>query len=230
MPAKFSVLTVAALPIIPIALACSGDDGGGKISVRPDAAALIDAAPVVCTGSGTYADVPAGSNKQFAGSDGSDAMYQVFWGGFVNSAQKPDLVQVSLLTGRAPFDAGPVPVTVSLTGDQAKYDTCGACVFMFTDLYQTANGVQITDMYMPTAGTLMLTSTAGTFTGTITGLMLQHMVMSGDALVPANDGCTASVPMVTMNAMLQPQMMMATGKPDATGNLSLQFRLPHRTF
>ena len=42
MAAKFSLFTVAALPLIPIALACGGDDGGGKIMVRPDGGGGID--------------------------------------------------------------------------------------------------------------------------------------------------------------------------------------------
>ncbi len=231
MPAKFSVFTVAALPLIPIALACGGDDGGGKISVRPDAAKLIDAAPVVCTAAPTYGNVLAGSNSQFAGSDGSGDMLQVFWGGRVDPTAKPDFIQVSLYTGVPPFDAGITPATVSLTGDQAAYATCGACVFMFTDLYSANNMINITDIYMPTAGTLMLTDVDGRFEGSISGLMLQHMIMAGNELVPANDGCVASVPTLTMSAVIEPQGSgSATGKPGADGKMSFRFALPNRTF
>jgi hypothetical protein len=228
MPAKFSLFTVAALPIVPIALACSGDDAG-MITVRPDAAPMIDAAPVVCTASTTYGNVLGGSNDQFAGSSGADSMLQVFWGGRMNTQSKPDFLQVSLRTGLGPFSGGIVPATVQLTGEETMIETCSACVLMFTDLFSSGGQIQVTDYYMPTAGTVMLTSTAGDFQGTITGLMLQHVVMAGNTFAPANDGCVVSIPTVTMNAEIEPQMMTATGKP-LDGNVSFRFKLPNRTF
>ena len=230
MPAKFSLFTVAALPIIPIALACGGDDGGGKISVRPDAAPLIDAAPVVCTASPTYGNVLGGSNDEFAGSNGSGDMVSVFWGGRMNAASKPDFIQITLRTGLGPFSGGIVPATIQLTGEETMVETCSACVLMFTDLYNSGGMLAVTDYYLPTAGTVMLTSTSGNFQGTVTGLQLQHVIMAGDTLAPANDGCVASVPTITMDAVIKPQMAMANGKPDLDGNVSFRFKLPQRTF
>lgn len=235
MPAKFSVFTVAAMPIIPIALACGGDDGGGKITVRPDSN-IADAAPVVCTAAPTYGDVLAGSNTQFAGSDGIPGMtmgsdsYSVYWLGRMDPTAMPDFIQLTLYEGYGAFSTGLTPKTVQLTGDEAAYATCGACLFMFTDLHQGAgSGVEITDYYMPTAGTLTLTSVADQFEGTISGLMLQHMVISGNDLVPANDGCVASVPTLTMNAAIEAQEMMANGKGEP-GAKTFRFKLSNRTF
>jgi len=231
MQAKFSIFTVAALPIIPIALACGGDDGGGKITVRADAAKQIDAAPVVCTAAASYTGVVAGSNTQFAGSNGSGSDLQVYWAGRMDPTAMPDFIEIDLYNGVGPFSAGITPQTISLTGDEANYATCGACVLMFTDLHTVGSDVEITDFYFPTAGTLMLTSTTDDFMGTVTGLQMQHMIVSGNMLVPANDGCVTSVPSMTMNAVIEPQGSgSAWGKPAPSGKMSLKFKLPHRTF
>lgn len=229
MPAKFSLFIVAALPIIPIALACGGDDTG-MIMVRPDAMKAIDAAPVVCTGGPTYGAVPvaAGSSAQFAGSDGSNANYQIYWGGRADTMQPTDILQVSLRNGVGPFASGIVPATVQLTGPESAFETCAACTLLLTDITSDGmGGANITDIYMPTAGTLTLTETGPeNVVGSITGLVMQHMLVSGNMLVPANDGCTATFGAVTMDAMMSPQEMMATGKP----GMSLKFKLPNRTY
>lgn len=236
MQAKFSLFTVAALPIIPIALACGGGDSGGKITVRPDAAKAIDAAPVVCTAAPSYAGVVSGSNTQFAGSNGvpmatGSNAYSIYWAGRMDPTAMPDFIEVDLYEGVGPFSSGITPQTISLTGDEAAYATCGACVLMFTDLHSAGSSVEITDYYMPTAGSLMLQDVTGTFMGTITGLQMQHMLVSGNMLVPANDGCVASIPTMTMNAMIKPQTAgSAAGKPEPGGKMSFQFKLPHRLF
>ncbi len=235
MPAKFSLLAVAALPIIPIALACGGDDGGGKISVRPDSK-QNDAAPVVCTAGSSYTGVIMGSNTQIAGSDGivgmttgSDA-YQVFWLGRMDPTAMPDWLQLTLYEGYGPYVGGIVPATVDLAGENSSFSTCTTCLFLFTDLHAAGSSVEITDYYMPTAGTVKLTSVSGTFEGTLTNVMLQHMVVSGNDLVPANDGCVASIPSATMNVAIRPQGSgSAVGKGDASGK-SFQFKLSNRTF
>ncbi len=230
MPAKFSLFTVAALPIIPIALACGGGDSGGKISVRPDAAAAIDAAPVVCTAAATYTGVVSGSNTQFAGSANAGSDLQVYWAGRMDPTAMPDFIEIDLFNGVGPFSAGITPQTISLTGDEADFATCGACVRMFTDLHKVGSNTEITDIYMPTAGTLQLTSTTDNFTGTVTGLQLQHMLISGQMLVPANDGCMGSVASMTMNAVIKPQTGSATGKGEPTGAMAFKFKLAHRSF
>jgi hypothetical protein len=238
MPAKFSFFTVAALPIIPIALACGGDDGGGaKITPKPDAN-IVDSAPVVCTADSMYAT--PGSANQFAGEEGTTngSDYRVFWGGIYGMG-KPDLLQLTLRNGFGAFSGGAItPATIQLEGAELDFSMCGACMLLFTDLYRDQQGmIQITDYYLPSQGTVTLTSTTDTIEGTIANLMLEHYVVSGQELVPANDGCMVSVPSITMNAMIEPPMGSgsgsgsAFGKPGvADGPLSIRFKLGNRTF
>jgi hypothetical protein len=234
MPAKFSILAVAAMPIIPIALACGGDDGGGKISVRPDS--KMDATPVVCTAGSSYSGVIQGSNTQIAGSDGTPGMtsgsdaYQVFWLGRMDPTAMPDWIQLTLYEGYGPYTGGIIPGTVNLAGENSAFSTCSTCMFLFTDLHAAGSGVEITDYYMPTAGTLNITDVSDTFVGTMTNVTLQHMVISGNDLVPANDGCTATIASASMNVAMRPQGSgSAVGKGEAPGK-SFQFKLSNRTF
>lgn len=238
MQAKFSIFTVAAMPLIPIALACGGDDGGGKISVRPDAAKMVDAAPVVCTASTSYTGVTTGSNAQFAGQDGSGMDMQVYWFGRMAptppaTSPMPDILQVTLYNGYGPFSGGITPQTIQLTGAEADPAMCSACVIMFTDLYTAGSDVEYTDLYFTKSGTLTLTSTSppDNFQGTISNLVMDHVVISGQNLVSANDGCGASFPSVTMNAPIDVGSGSANfvGTKKFDGEIPVRFVLRNRT-
>jgi hypothetical protein len=243
MRAKFSLFTVAALPIIPIALACGGDDGGGTITVRPDSGGTVDTAPVVCTAAANYTGAVAGSNTQFAGSDGSingtgSDSFEVYYLGRMDPSSMPDLLQVTLYAGVGPFAAGINPANISLTGDELSFATCSACIFLFTDFHAVGSSYEIVDYYTPTAGMLNITNveytmnntdgSAGSWMATFTGLKLQHMVPAGNDLVPANDGCTVDIPTMSMNAVIEKQEGSANGKP--AGRRAMKFSLGNRTF
>jgi hypothetical protein len=237
MPAKFSLFTVAALPLIPVALACGGDDGGGKITVRPDSN-TADATPVACTAAGPYGDILAGSdgsNIEGAGSagmmggTGSDA-YEIYWFGRPDPVVPPDIVEL-LMFESGPFATGITPQTVQLTGDETAIDTCSACVLLLTDLHTVGSDVEYTDVYFVTGGTLSLTSTSDTLTGEITNASFTHVVQSGNTFVSANDGCNATAPKFTINAPIDPQGS-AAGKPMTASDRinAIKYSIQHRTF
>lgn len=236
MPAKFSLFTVAALPIIPIALACGGDDGGGGIIVRPDAARTVDAAPVECTASSTYTAVAAGSDSQFAGSDGElgatgSNAYQVYWAGIMDATNSPDFLQLSLVNGRGAFSGGIVPANVTLADEELDPSTCGACILLFTNLFRnSSNQVDFTDLYLVTGGSVSVSSVEGQFTGTMNNVTLTHYVESGQSLVPANDGCDVTIPSLSMNAVIEPQGSGSAAGKDDTGRMNFRFKLANRTF
>jgi len=220
--AVFSIVVACDSDEKPDRVLCAGCVDGGR----------IDAAPVVCTASTSYTGVVAGSNTQFAGSDGSTAGsdFSTYWLGRMDPTSMPDFLQLTLYAGYGAYSSGTITEgMVQLTGDELAYGTCGACVFLFTDLHSVGSDVEVTDYYMPTGGTVNLTSVTGTLEGTITNLALQHMVISGQDLVPANDGCNATIPSITLNAMIEPQMP-ATGKPAPDGRMSFRFKLGNRTF
>jgi len=228
MPAKFSLLTLAALPIIPVALACGGDDGGGKITVRPDAGKTPDSGPVTCTAAATYGGVQG--SAQAAGSDGmmggtgSDS-YQVYWIGRMDANTQPDLLQIALFEGGGPFGGGITPGTVQLTGAEADPTMCYACMVMFTDYHMVgSDSADYVDLYFATGGTLNLTSVSGTFEGTGTNLTLTHYVQSGQRSVPRKRGGKVGIAGGPMTARMGSNG--ATGKPAGMP----RFKLGNRTF
>src|SRR5262245_23824296 len=103
MPAKFSILAVSALPIIPIALACGGDDGKGiKI---PDAPPMVDA-PVICLAGSSYGapGVPGNSTDYKQGLFGSDSMgnpspHEITYVAALDNASPRDVLFVDLYAG-----------------------------------------------------------------------------------------------------------------------------------
>jgi hypothetical protein len=113
----------------------------------------------------------------------------------VNNDTLPDGIGFQFYIGYGAWlnDATIVPKTaISLTGAESGFDTCGACVLVFADIDQT-NGPAA--YYMPTAGTLDVTSTTTNLTGTLTNVTLQHVDIDPDSLAttPNADGCTTTI-------------------------------------
>jgi hypothetical protein len=241
MPAKFSLLTMAALPLIPVALACGGDDGGGRITVNADSGGGgADSPGTKCTANATYGDVLAGSDGNPLAGAGSAGMpggtgmaaYSVSWAGRMDPNAPPDLVELILKEGKNPYGTAIEPGTVQLTGEQTDWATCGACALIITDVTPMGDSVVYTDVYLATGGTLTLTSVTDTIEGTITNATFTHVVASGTTLVKANDGCDVSMPMVTIDSTIAAQMGTAAGKgPSSDDPLeAIRYSLQHRTF
>jgi len=221
MPAKFSIFTVAALPIIPIALACGGDDGGGgKIMIQPDSGTSPDAA-VVCTALPSYAGVASGSNTQFAtnypaSGTGSSAQPHVqSYLGAMNA--DIDALRMLLFGGFGGFGSGDIkPGTYTLGGDEAKFSSCGLCVMIGTDVTQSGQA----DWYMASGGSITLTMAGGgsntTLSGSLSNVNFVHVGKDADGLPTDStvDNCVSSIPSANFTATLKAPMM-ATGKREA---------------
>lgn len=240
MPAKFSLFTMAALPLIPVALACGGDDGGGKITVNGDAGGGTDSPGTQCTASATYGDVLAGSDGMPLAGAGSAGMpggtgmaaYSVSWAGRMDPDAPPDLIELILKEGKNPYGTAIEPGTVQLTGEQTDWATCGACALIITDVTPMGDSVVYTDIYLATGGTLNLTSVSDTIQGSITNATFTHVVASGTTLVKANDGCNVSMPMVTINSTIAAQSGSAAGKPPSSDDPveAIKYSISNRTF
>lgn len=219
MPAKFSILTIAALPIIPIALACGGDDDGGKIMVQPDAS-MPDAA-IICTALPSYAGVAAGSNTQFAtdfpasGSGSSAQPHVQSYLGALNA--DIDALRLLLYGGFGAFGSGDVrPGTYQLTGAETKFSSCGACVLVGTDVTQSGQA----DWYMATGGSITLTMAGSgsgtTLSGSLSNVNFAHVGKDADGLPTDTvvDTCVTSIPSANFTATLRAPSMV-TGKREA---------------
>lgn len=167
MPAKFSFFGVAAATIIPVALACGGDDG--NTIIIPDAA-MPDAPPIVCTAPGSgWMNLAVGSA---AGTRGfatdyamATCMYNpdgryISWAARLDTGSPFDALFIDLWGGFGAFSGGTIgPGTYTISGDDTKYSTCGLCVMVLTDI--VLNGNMITsyaDWYFATAGEVQVTA------------------------------------------------------------------------
>jgi hypothetical protein len=220
MPAKFSIFTVAALPLIPIALACGGDDDGGKIMVQPDSA--MPDAPVICSALPSYAGVAAGSNTQFAtnypasGSGSSAQPHVQSYLGAMNA--DIDALELLLFGGFGSFSGGDIkPGTYQLTGDETKFSSCGACVLIGTDVTQSGQA----DWYMASGGSITLTMAGGgsntTLSGSLSNVNFAHVGKDADGEPTDSvvDSCVSSIPSANFTATLRAPSMMAGGKRSA---------------
>jgi hypothetical protein len=219
MPAKFSILTICALPIIPIALACGGDDDSGKITVQADANAPDMA--INCTALPSYAGIATGSGTQLATdvpASGTGSSAQPHVQSYLG-AMNPDIDALRLLlyAGFGGFGSGDIkPGTYPLTGDDTAFSTCGLCVLVGTDVTMSGQA----DWYMATGGSITLTMAGGgsntTLSGSLTNVSFAHVGKDADGLPTDSvvDSCVTSIPSANFMATLKAPMM-ANGKREA---------------
>jgi hypothetical protein len=217
MAAKLNVFGVCVGTVLPIAFACGGgDDGGGGIHVtNPDAA--IDAMEP-CKGQTMY--TPAfGSDSQEAtdypatGSGEDATLHEVFFIGALDANTPGDYLYLDLYEMFGAFDGGDIKTgTFPITGDDAAYSTCGACVMLGAQVDADGN---VDDWYFARSGILNLTSVTGRLTGSLQNVMLYRVktdvdgnpsddatfdcetkIMSGsfDAPITVDSGSAASDP------------------------------------
>ncbi|HEY4055726.1 MAG TPA: hypothetical protein VGM39_03930 [Kofleriaceae bacterium] len=169
--------------------ACGGGGGG---SGGGDDIQIIDSgsgsgSSSACTAAATYED---GSLMTGNATAGTDDMYgdNIGFGVFLNDDTAADGLDISIWKNFAPFNGTFSAQSIALTGAQLDPADCGACIDIETDIVDDDN---YGDDYLPTGGTLNLTSVTGKFTGTLMNATFQHVDgMTGD---PAADGCTTTV-------------------------------------
>ncbi|HEY4181213.1 MAG TPA: hypothetical protein VGM90_30420 [Kofleriaceae bacterium] len=180
-------------------LAACGGGGGG--SNGPDARPIGDVGPVTCTAPNAFGQPTLSmTDSQHSGPD-TDGSEKLEFFGLLNSDPLPDSLYLSFFNGYAPFDPDIMPTTVTLTGDQADYATCGACVEIDTDLSDAGD---LTDIYFVNGGTLNITSTTTNLTGTIMNASFVHSIIDNDTLetTPSPDGCVTSIASVSFTAAI----------------------------
>jgi hypothetical protein len=72
-------------------------------------------------------------------------------------------VQVTLVNGQGVFSAGVETGTYPLQGNELAFDTCGACV----GLWSRSDTAALAECYFATGGTLVLSSVEGRLTGSL---------------------------------------------------------------
>ncbi len=187
--------------LLGLLVACGGDDGDGPTIITPDApgGGNVDAPPVANCGVETSLSATFTEANSFAALEGDPGEQILSSGGLLNQDAMPDILDVGFYQGLPPFQDGFAAKVIPLTGNEANFATCGACVLVFANMTENTN-VRQAETYFPTGGTLTVESVAGNLKWTISNATLQKVTIDWDGdftSTPVNDGCTT-----TLNATL----------------------------
>lgn len=254
MTRKFSLLTAAALPLIPAALfACGGDDGP-KVMVKPDAAmgsGSGSGSQAVCAAMASYGAV-AGLTEQTAryssdanGSAAGSAEKSLSWTGkqtdgtFLRVILFGNCGSGSQGSGSGCTDPTPdfpngftAPVSLDISTQRGAQQ---ALFILLADLNMSTN--RFDTIYLGTAGTLNITTAANgsnmPFAGNGANLDLVHIDVTGPQIVEHADGCTSAVTSFQWSATTGSNTA-ATAKPEfieaGTKEEALRKYLSNRTY
>ncbi|HEY4055725.1 MAG TPA: hypothetical protein VGM39_03925 [Kofleriaceae bacterium] len=176
--------------------ACGGGGGSDNVDARP----TVDAAPPrPCTAPATGYGSPTPTDQSATHFPTDADGYESYaYDALLNNDAMPDGLIIGLFNMAAPFDTTIMPTTIALTGDQASYETCAACVEIDTDY--DADG-DPTDVYFANGGNLILSSITGMFTGTISNATFVHAIIDNDTYetTPDPDGCVTTISSLSFN-------------------------------
>jgi hypothetical protein len=225
MSAKFSILTVAAIPLLPAIplLACGGDDGPSVTVVD----AAVDGRPIdaaaACTAAASNPTPSFGSN-QSAERSGSGSATVINYVGRLNADTMPDLLAIDLYAGYGAFQSGTIaPATINLTGVEADYATCGACVLILTDLHQQGSGAALTDIYLANGGTMNLTGAGSSLQATLSNVTFRQVMIGSGGTTTNVGNCTSSLASATISTPIVAGSATFTGGIE-NGRLVLRHR------
>jgi hypothetical protein len=170
--------------LVVTALAACGDDGGKGTT---DARIVGMDAPVECQAEASYGTPPAG--EPYATRDLDVNPENMLYNASMNMDY--DDLTIELYKGYGAFETTEiVPGTVQLTGDEAAYETCGACVLIYANWDRDAQEAEMT--YLAIGGTLNITSITPNITGNILNASFVHVDIDEEGVSTASPDLCAS--------------------------------------
>ncbi len=167
--------------------------GGGES--RPDATIIVqpDAAPKPCGATATYGAVTP--MDEIASRDLDANPTEIYYDAAMNTDPKFDDLSIQLFKGLGAYTTGElVPGVVALSGPEANYETCGACVLIYVDL-DPDNQFMDDGAYLATGGTLNLMTLTPNIKGTLSNVSFEHVTIDANNnyhSTPVGD-CTATM-------------------------------------
>ncbi len=179
----------------------------------------IDSTPANCAvtaslGAATLANSQA-SYQNDMGTPPAPGAYNLV--GALNADAMPDVLSVELYKFMGGAFAAGFPTsstTIQLTGAEATYDTCAACVLIYPDVTQNSAG----EPYMANAGSITLTSVSTTsIAGSLSNVNFRHVTIADNTYVTtdAADGCSASLTSVSFTGTPMAPTRLAPSGTDA---------------
>lgn len=189
--------TFASLLLSTSALAACGDDGGS--GVRVDARPVGMDAPVECQAEAAYG-MPTLADS-FAGRDVETMPEVVYYNGSMNTDY--DDLTIELYKGFGAFTKTEIePGTIQLTGDEADYYTCGACVLIYANWNRDTEEAAM--IYLAIGGTLTISQVTPNIQGTLLNASFVHVDIDEEgASTPSPDACASSIEQVAFDAVVE---------------------------
>lgn len=222
--AKFSFISVLAIPLVPVAMfACGGDDG--PTIVRPDSSTGSGSngsgsgSASVCNAKADYGTLTTYSKPQtakYTAGSGSDVSNDITWTGAISGS---DAVRLIIFAGCGsasgqPNCPSPTPDWPTTFVPKSGVDLAAADV-LFLVLANPNSAVtppRYDDIYLATAGTLNVTAASNgsgqPFMATAVNVETVHIDTSGSTIMEHPDGCKSNAASVSMMATTT-----AIGKP-----------------
>ncbi len=167
-----------------------------------------------CGVSPSYGPVTFASAVQSAVGSGdvanSTSPREIDWNAPLNNDVKPDILDLALVNGQAPFAAGLVATAAIDLAGQDDFKTCGACVLIIAHADTSFPPLKAGDDYIATSGTLKLTdvpmlplTVTSRVAGTLTNVVFKHVRINATTFVTTKvDDCTITISSATFNAVI----------------------------
>lgn len=149
------------------------------------------------------ASAQAGDYFPGTGSNADELTY----GGDINTT---DAVFINLFSDDPKFTGGVIsaPVTISITGAELNFQTCGGCVVIGAKCSgcNPENSSGTATWYMATGGSLKLTEVSPRIKGTLTNVTFEHVTIDNTGSnptyhsTPVNDGCVTKISSMAFDA------------------------------
>jgi hypothetical protein len=178
-------------------LVACGDDGGSGSNT--DARIVGMDAAIECEAEQAYGTPTL--TEMYAGRDLDTNPETAYVNGSINTDY--DDLTIELYKGFGVFtDTEIIATTVTIGGDEANYDTCGACVMLYANWNRETSEAE--QLYIAIGGTLNITQVSPNFQGNLLNATFERIVEDADgAYVKAPGNCMSSIASVSFDAVVE---------------------------
>ena len=156
-------------------------------------------APVECQAEAAYG-MPTFADA-YAGRDLDTNPESAYYNGSMN--MDFDDLTIELYKGYGAFaETEIVPTSVQLTGEEADYFTCGACVLIYANWDRDAEEAEM--VYLAIGGTLTISQVSPNLQGTLLNASFVHVDIDDEgASMPSPDACASSIASASFDAVVE---------------------------
>jgi hypothetical protein len=150
----------AALLCAACAACATGDDGGGPCTLAGDAGVPLSLGEI---------DTTRDSNVHR-----SPMLRNIFVEIFLDEELSPDVLHLELYGGQGVFRGGEVrPGRFTLSGQESRYDTCGACLLLLVD--RSPDTLRPSEYFFAERGDLVIDAVTDRIAGRLENVTLRHV-------------------------------------------------------